>query len=184
MATNSFYKKIVNVVVCAAMCFAGSGCDFIYHLLQKEGAEEKELLGEVNALEKNENVALMQKLLKLFGYKIGKIDGVLGVNTRNAIEAFQADNDLKTTRFLDKATWEQLNIFESYGLVVKGEINAKTIQQALKAAGYNPGPIDGKWGNKTQTAIKNFQKAKRLKPDGRIGYKTLKELTKYLKAEE
>ena len=58
MATNSFYKKIVNVVVCAAMCFAGSGCDFIYHLLQKEGAEEKELLGEVNALEKNENVEI------------------------------------------------------------------------------------------------------------------------------
>jgi len=46
------------------------------------------------------------------------------------------------------------------------------IQIALKNAGYYSGPIDGKIGPKTQAAIKEFQKAKGLTPDGVVGEKT------------
>ncbi len=54
------------------------------------------------------------------------------------------------------------------------------IQLALKSAGFNPGPIDGKLGPQTQTAIKNFQKANNLKVDGKVGHNTWKILRKYL----
>ena len=59
--------------------------------------------------------------------------------------------------------------------------NIKQIQIALKNAGYDPGSIDGVMGEKTEEAIKAFQKANGLEVDGRIGSKTwdvLKELSK------
>lgn len=42
------------------------------------------------------------------------------------------------------------------------------IQKILKEAGFSPGPIDGKIGWRTRDAIKEFQKAKGLKVNGRV----------------
>ncbi|MCX7661095.1 MAG: peptidoglycan-binding protein [Candidatus Omnitrophica bacterium] len=57
----------------------------------------------------------------------------------------------------------------------------KQIQIALKNAGFDPGPIDGKMGTKTRQAIKSFQKANGLNPDGKVGKRTWMVLKKYLK---
>lgn len=59
----------------------------------------------------------------------------------------------------------------------------KQIQLALKNAGFDAGPIDGKIGKKTRRAIREFQKAKGLKPDGIVGSKTWQELEKCLKTQ-
>lgn len=56
----------------------------------------------------------------------------------------------------------------------------KEIQTALKAANFYTGAIDGKMGPRTKKAIIEFQKAKGLKADGRVGSKTWAELEKYL----
>ena len=56
----------------------------------------------------------------------------------------------------------------------------KDIQTALKAANFYTGNIDGKIGPKTKRAIVEFQKAKGLKADGKVGSKTWMELEKYL----
>lgn len=56
----------------------------------------------------------------------------------------------------------------------------KDIQLALKNAGFYAGTVDGKIGPKSKKAIIEFQKAKGLKPDGKIGPKTWAELEKYL----
>ena len=156
------------------------GCDAVYRRLQKEGAEEKDLLGEVVPFEYNAKVAEVQRLLKLYGYKIGRADGILGANTREAIEAFQTDNQLKVSRFVDKATWQRLNLFSRYGLVVNGELDIMTVQRALLAAGLDPGKPDGKRGAKTDRAITAFQKAEGLTVDGKIGLRTLDRLADYL----
>jgi hypothetical protein len=40
-----------------------------------------------------------------------------------------------------------------------GELNSATIQsiqQELKQAGYDPGPVDGRWGSHTKVAYTNF----------------------------
>lgn len=50
--------------------------------------------------------------------------------------------------------------------------NAAEIQRALAQAGFNPGPIDGFLGNQTKNAIKAFQSANGLSPDGIVGPKT------------
>jgi len=160
------------------------GCDWVYRMVQKEGAEEKYLLGDLIPGRRNEKVAEIQKLLKLYGYPIGSADGVLGANTRKAVQTFQKDSGLKETRFVDQPTWAKLHDFEKYGLVTDAKLRVPAVEQALKAAGFDVGTIDGKMGNRTLTAIKEFQKKEGLKPDGRIGLKTLRALSSYLTAED
>jgi len=60
------------------------------------------------------------------------------------------------------------------------KVTPKRIQTALKNAGFYSGAIDGKIGRKTKEAIKEFQKANSLKPDGIVGKQTWARLQKYL----
>lgn len=53
-----------------------------------------------------------------------------------------------------------------------GRLSMREIQLALKRAGYDPGPIDGKMGSQTKAAIKAFQRSQGLEPDGVVGRKT------------
>ncbi|MGB5259648.1 MAG: peptidoglycan-binding domain-containing protein [Gammaproteobacteria bacterium] len=50
------------------------------------------------------------------------------------------------------------------------------IQQALKTAGYNPGPIDGSIGGETMAAVNAFQRDKGLPVDRYLNVKTLEAL--------
>lgn len=177
-------KKVFTLIFLLCGIAALSGCDKIYRMIQREGAEELDLIGEVRLNEMNERVAKVQQRLKLFGYSIGTVDGVLGANTRNAVERFQHDNGITASRFIDYATWKQLMIFDECGLIMNEEINPYMVQVALKNAGYDIGKIDGKLGTKSLEMLKNFQKAEGLKPDGRIGWKTLNALRRYLPLEE
>ncbi|MFA5272140.1 MAG: peptidoglycan-binding domain-containing protein [Candidatus Omnitrophota bacterium] len=60
------------------------------------------------------------------------------------------------------------------------KVTPKNIQNALKNAGFYVGTIDGKIGRKTKEAIKEFQKANKLKSDGVVGKQTWSKLQKYL----
>lgn len=51
-------------------------------------------------------------------------------------------------------------------------VTTTEIQRALKNAGYDPGPADGRLGKRTKQAILDFQRAKGLKADGVVGQKT------------
>lgn len=64
----------------------------------------------------------------------------------------------------------------------KSSVQTLRIQRDLKQAGYDPGPIDGKMGPKTRTAIKAFQKDHHLKADGVVGPKTWAKLSTYSKS--
>ena len=173
---------IRQIGFCLLFCFLLTGCDVLYRMLHKEGAEERAIIGDIIPFEKNPVVEEVQALLSIYGYSPGKIDGVMGLQTRNAIEEFQRDNGLKETRFVDRATWEKLMVFKENNLVVKNKLNIKLVQAALKEAGFDPGAIDGKMGTKTKNAILAFQRAKELTADGKIGYKTLAKLSEVLPA--
>lgn len=45
-------------------------------------------------------------------------------------------------------------------------------QKNLKEAGYNPGPLDGMWGQKTEVALKKFQQARGLNTTGELDENT------------
>jgi Putative peptidoglycan binding domain len=48
----------------------------------------------------------------------------------------------------------------------------RQLQQALTAAGYEPGPADGTYGEQTEAAVVAFQQANGLSVDGRVGPET------------
>lgn len=52
----------------------------------------------------------------------------------------------------------------------------KKVQRALKAAGFDPGTIDGEYGPHTVAAVFAFQKVNRLVADGTVGPRTAAKL--------
>jgi len=162
------------------LCVFMAGCDIVYKFLDKEGAEEKKFIGETVSFGANPNIEELQSLLKLYGYNPGEIDGKMGVNTRNAIEKFQAANGLNVTRKADRQTWEKIKYYQDLNLIKDGKLNVSFIQATLAKAGFDPGPVDGKFGPKTMAAVKQFQQKHNLKEDGKIGYQTLSQLARYL----
>ena len=62
------------------------------------------------------------------------------------------------------------------------ELPASSVQKALKGAGFYNGDMDGKVGPDTREAVRNFQRANGLTPDGIIGKSTWNLLKKHLDA--
>jgi peptidoglycan hydrolase-like protein with peptidoglycan-binding domain len=67
----------------------------------------------------------------------------------------------------------ELTEVQVIGTVSGYNARVKEAQEILKDAGFDPGPIDGVMGGQTRSAIKAFQKAKSLKPTGKIDSTTL-----------
>ena len=61
-------------------------------------------------------------------------------------------------------------------------MSTRDIQRALKRAGYYTGHIDGAIGPRTKKAVRAFQKANGIKPDGIVGQQTWAKLQEYLSA--
>jgi peptidoglycan hydrolase-like protein with peptidoglycan-binding domain len=53
----------------------------------------------------------------------------------------------------------------------KGQ-DVKDLQEALKTLGFNPGPVDGIFGAKTETAVRAFQTDRGITVDGIVGRET------------
>ena len=59
--------------------------------------------------------------------------------------------------------------------ILDGDLVRK-VQARLESLGFDPGPIDGKFGPKTLKAVLAFQKAEGLGTDGIVGDNTLQKL--------
>lgn len=59
----------------------------------------------------------------------------------------------------------------------------KELQEALKSLGYDPGPIDGVFGPRTEAAVKAFQRAAGIAVDGIVGPVTWSKLDAALAAQ-
>ena len=78
----------------------------------------------------------------------------------------QPSGDSSSERYNEAAVPEVLR-YGSSGEAVK------RLQQKLRRKGYNPGPIDGVFGSQTENAVRQFQLANNLTPDGVVGRETL-----------
>jgi peptidoglycan hydrolase-like protein with peptidoglycan-binding domain len=174
-------KSILIIAVLSGVVFSSSGCDLLLKVVDREMAEEKRLVGDINKY--NQKVKEIQETLKEIGYNPGSVDGKLGAKTREAIESFQKDYDLKISGYLDKKTWKEISLIRKTNIIYLNKFDVRQVQTALKNAGIDPGSIDGKMGAKTKEAIKEFQASHNLVRDGKVGSKTWRKLKKYLLTE-
>ena len=51
--------------------------------------------------------------------------------------------------------------------------SVRDLQQQLRSAGFNPGSVDGSFGQRTSAAVRDFQRARGLEVDGKVGTQTM-----------
>lgn len=154
----------------------------------------------------DEVTKLQQRLVELGYLAEGQADGAFGYQTRSAVIAFQKANGLTADGTPASATLTQLyenpNVKENanrptpvpgyddqaeptitpnkrYKVLKPGQSgnDVKKMQQRLIELGYlAEGNADGAFGNKTRTAVIEFQKANGLTADGTPGDATLTHL--------
>ena len=139
-------------------------------------------------------VTELQRFLSAIGYDTGAIDGVAGNLTVGAIRAFQEGRGINPDGVIGPAT--RGHIAQVYRVMpampvlddnnrtirpgYRGD-DVKSIQKLLAVAGYDPGPADGVYGPKTETAVAAFQRAYgSLTVDGKIGPNTRDALAAFL----
>jgi murein L,D-transpeptidase YcbB/YkuD len=152
------------------------------NLFADAGCLTDEQSKEAAAAVRDYTVAI-QTSLKTAGYYEGKIDGVYGPETVNAVESLQEDAGLPVTGLVDQATSEALDeavARESGSAAAEEMTQATSVQTTLKLAGYWPGPIDGEWTPELTEALKEFQKDLGVKPTGAVDAATLAALEEAL----
>ncbi|MFP3669228.1 peptidoglycan-binding protein [Priestia sp. SIMBA_032] len=124
----------------------------------------------------------LQQILKNAKYTV-TVDGIFGSKTQTMVKQFQADHNLSSDGVVGAATWKAL---DQIGSVITLETRptlrlgvqssyVKELQQILKDVKYDTG-IDGVFGQKTQTMVKQFQADHNLSSDGVVGAATWKAL--------
>jgi putrescine transport system substrate-binding protein len=129
-------------------------------------------------------VATLQRLLRRVGYlKQGEMSGQLDPKTNEAISRFLslASPTVKISNYADLLHLMYTSIWQSEGWS-KGEAagqdaivdrdKVKASQKALKILGYELGPVDGKFGPATFSAIEVFQQDVGMKVDGLLNRNT------------
>lgn len=116
-----------------------------------------------------ELVSHIQLKLQKLGYYEGKVDGIYGLYTEQAVRKFQSSETISINGIMDEATYEKLlktekttafkQIEEQFFSIQYGEISNDVIkvQEVLYFYGYYHGNIDGIYGPLTDEAIRKVE---------------------------
>lgn len=119
--------------------------------------------------DRGESVRTLQYLLRARSYKVNT-DGVFGVTTKSAVIKFQRSHGLVADGIVGGQTWKALVITVKRGS--KGDA-VRALQNQLKTLDLGKEvSVDGNFGQKTESAVKNLQNAYDQKKDGIVGLKT------------
>lgn len=152
-------------------------------------------------LDNGSAVLSLQQALNQLGYSTGGADGKYGPATKEAVEQFQRNNNLKVDGIAGNATQTLLyqltggasatpapdsgssssgsttgGLFSgNYATLKYGSRGDRVsvLQKALNDLGFNAGSVDGNFGLGTQKAVISFQKSAGLTQDGLAGRNTL-----------
>lgn len=121
---------------------------------------------------KNSNVKTLQESLTKLGFYDGLIDGDYGIYTESSVKEFQKMFSLTVDGWIGSETCKKINNLIDCNINLKlGSTGDKVriIQKRLKQQGLYNSEIDGSYGNKTVTAVKQYQKNNGLFVDGVVG---------------
>lgn len=121
------------------------------------------------------NVAALQVGLRAHGLYAGPVDGVPGPATEQAVRVLQRKAGLPvdgvvgpaTRKALGKRGWPELGARELRTGLVGWDV--ATVQFQLACRGFPSGPLDGVFGERTESALRRFQAWAGITADGLVG---------------
>jgi peptidoglycan hydrolase-like protein with peptidoglycan-binding domain len=141
----------------------------------------------------SEQVADVQRKLNRLGYAAGEVDGLYGPVTGAAVRRFQQAAGLAADGIVGPRTQRALDRRAKNGYLRQGagypeqggSSRVRGLQRALNESGFRAGEVDGKFGPRTEAAVRRFQQDSRLAADGIVGPRTraaLRQVAKPAKA--
>jgi peptidoglycan hydrolase-like protein with peptidoglycan-binding domain len=121
-----------------------------------------------------QRLLVMMKLLEPAG-----IDGVFGPQTASAVQSFQEGEGLAADGVVGPLTWQALPADPDTPELARGATGSvvTALQTGLRKYGgpgsaTDPGPIDGDFGPKTESAVRAYQTQRAVAVDGIVGDQT------------
>ncbi len=119
-------------------------------------------------------VRALQRNLRAAGQRPGPVDGLYGPLTEAAVERLQSDSGLAVDGIVGPQTRRVLNAKApplapgaGYGQPAESP-QVRDVQRRLRALGQRPGPVDGRYGPRTQAAVERFQREAGQRPSGEL----------------
>lgn len=111
-------KEYMDVIKSAGYCTSSTYINNCLAKIDKYGltkyddvvAENKAVIERptLRRGDRGEDVVHLQTRLTAMGYGVGKIDGIFGVKTLEAVKAFQVENDLAVDGIVGEKTWGKI----------------------------------------------------------------------------
>ena len=129
-------------------------------------------------------VAALQIALRANGLYTGEVDGISGPMTRSAIVRFQRRNGIRATGKVGYLTRCKLGPLGKPLLgqreLRRGRVgwDVASLEFRLRSFGLPAAKLDGRFDASTAAALKRFQRARGLDPDGIAGGRTFRALAR------
>lgn len=108
--------------------------------------KQKAAVAKKKQQEKTNRVKYYQAGLRTLGYRVGKVDGMFGSKTSNAVKQFQKKYQLPISGDVDDKTLEKMQM-----------TFLKETQRKMNFLGYKVGKPDGKMGKRTLNGMKKYR---------------------------
>jgi DNA invertase Pin-like site-specific DNA recombinase/peptidoglycan hydrolase-like protein with peptidoglycan-binding domain len=131
-------------------------------------------------------VRALQRRLRAVGTDPGPVDGRFGPLTEAAVRRFQSARGLGVDGIVGPRTGSALRgpvplARGAGGNQPHGSARVRALQGQLRMVGAHPGPVDGRFGPRTEAAVRRFQRARGLAVDGIVGPTTTRRLSHHEK---
>jgi peptidoglycan hydrolase-like protein with peptidoglycan-binding domain/DNA invertase Pin-like site-specific DNA recombinase len=130
-----------------------------------------------------QRVRALQRKLRALGWQPGRSDGLFGPRTEAAVSRFQQAAGLAADGIVGPATHKAINRAAKGRLArgagyaqPAGSPRVRKLQRQLRRKGLRPGPIDGRYGPRTEAAVVRLQRRRGLPAAGVVNVRTRRAL--------